>query len=44
MSPNTDGISLDFGNQDVSFGLNYNLMLSEHATGHGVFGTFRYEF
>ncbi|MDR2745308.1 MAG: autotransporter outer membrane beta-barrel domain-containing protein, partial [Desulfovibrio sp.] len=38
------GIGLDFGNQNVSFGLNYNIQLSEHATAHGVFGTFRYEF
>jgi hypothetical protein len=27
-----------------SLGLNYNLQLSEHRTGHGVFGTLRYEF
>ena len=27
-----------------SIGLNYNLQLSEHRTGHGVFGTLRYEF
>ncbi|MDR3358431.1 MAG: autotransporter outer membrane beta-barrel domain-containing protein, partial [Desulfovibrio sp.] len=40
----TGGIGLDFGNGDVSFGLNYNLMFSEHTTGNGVFGTFRYEF
>jgi hypothetical protein len=40
----TGGSGLDFGNGDVSFGLNYNLMFSEHTTGHGVFGTFRYEF
>jgi uncharacterized protein with beta-barrel porin domain len=27
-----------------SVGINYNLQLSEHRTGHGVFGTFRYDF
>ncbi|MDR3362243.1 MAG: autotransporter domain-containing protein, partial [Desulfovibrio sp.] len=38
------GVGLEFGTQNVSFGLNYNLQVSEHTTGHGVFGTFRYEF
>jgi hypothetical protein len=38
------GLGLEFGTQNVSFGLNYNLQVSEHTTGHGVFGTFRYEF
>jgi hypothetical protein len=30
--------------QGLSIGFNYNLQLSEHRTGHGVFGTLRYEF
>ena len=30
--------------QGFSVGVNYNLQLSEHRTGHGVFGTLRYEF
>lgn len=31
-------------NDNLAFGLNYNLQASEHRTGHGVFATFRYEF
>ncbi len=38
------GIGLDFGNENMSFGVNYNLLASEHETGHMVFGTFRLEF
>ena len=30
--------------QGFSVGVNYNLQLSEHRTGHGVYGTLRYEF
>jgi outer membrane autotransporter protein len=30
--------------QGFSIGINYNLQLSEHRTGHGVYGTLRYEF
>ena len=39
----TAGIELANRN-GLSFGVNYNLQLSEHRTGHGVFGTFRFEF
>ncbi len=35
---------LEFGNDTVSFGVNYNLQTGVHSTSHGVFGTFRYEF
>ena len=35
---------LEFGNDSVSFGVNYNLQAGAHSTAHGVFGTFRYEF
>uniref|UniRef100_UPI0013ECEF08 hypothetical protein n=1 Tax=Desulfovibrio sp. ZJ369 TaxID=2709793 RepID=UPI0013ECEF08 len=35
---------LEFGNDNVSFGVNYNLQTGVHSTSHGVFGTFRYEF
>jgi hypothetical protein len=38
------GLGLDFGNKDVSFGINYNITASEHSASHGVFGTFCYEF
>jgi hypothetical protein len=39
----TAGIEIANG-KGFSIGLNYNLQLSEHRTGHGVFGTLRYEF
>ncbi|WP_165174970.1 autotransporter domain-containing protein [Desulfovibrio sp. ZJ369] len=35
---------LEFGNDNVSFGVNYNLQTGVNSTSHGVFGTFRYEF
>ena len=35
---------LEFGNDNVKLGLNYNLQLGAHSTNHGLFGTFRYEF
>ena len=35
---------LEFGNDNVSFGVNYNLQAGARSTAHGVFGTFRYEF
>ncbi|MDR1777419.1 MAG: autotransporter domain-containing protein [Desulfovibrio sp.] len=38
------GVGLEFGNDTVSFGLNYNLIASEHNTNHALFGTFRVEF
>lgn len=38
------GIGFDVQNDNLSFGINYNIQASEHRTGHGVFGTVRYEF
>lgn len=38
------GIGLEMKKDNVSFGINYNIQASEHRTGHGVFGTLRYEF
>lgn len=35
---------LEFGNDQASFGVNYQLQAGEKTTAHGVFGTFRYEF
>lgn len=35
---------IEFGNETVSLGVNYNLQAGAHTTAHGVFGTFRYEF
>lgn len=35
---------LEFGNDQLSFGVNYQLQANEKSTAHGVFGTFRYEF
>ena len=35
---------LEFGNDTVSLGVNYNLQVGARSTAHGVFGTFRYEF
>lgn len=35
---------LEFGNDNVKLGVNYNLQAGAHSTSHGVFGTFRYEF
>ena len=35
---------LEFGNDTVSLGVNYNLQAGANTTAHGVFGTFRYEF
>lgn len=40
----TGGLGLDFGNDNLSFGVNYNIQASEHSTAQGVFGTVRYEF
>jgi len=39
----TAGFEVSNG-QGFSVGINYNLQLSEHRTGHGAFGTLRYEF
>ena len=38
------GLGFELGKGDFTLGLNYNLQASEHRTGHGVFGTLRYEF
>ncbi len=38
------GVGFDVQKDNVSFGLNYTIQASEHRTGHGVFGTLRYEF
>lgn len=38
----TAGVELK--NNNITLGLNYNLQASEHRTGQGLFGTFRYEF
>lgn len=38
------GVGLEMGNDTMSFGVNYTLQASQHTTGHGVFGSFRYEF
>lgn len=38
------GLGFDMKSDNLSFGLNYNIQASEHRTGHGVFGTVRYEF
>ena len=35
---------LEFGNDNMKLGVNYNLQAGAHSTNHGVFGTFRYEF
>ena len=35
---------LEFGNDNMKLGVNYNLQLGAHSTNHGVFGTLRYEF
>lgn len=40
----TGQAGLEFGNDTLSFGVNYNLQAGAHTTAHGVFGTFRYEF
>ena len=38
------GVGLEMGNDNLSFGVNYTLQAGQHTTGHGVFGSFRYEF
>ena len=35
---------LEFGNDNVKLGVNYNLQMGAQSTAHGVFGTLRYEF
>ena len=38
------GVGLEFGNENMSVGVNYTLQAGQNSTGHGVFGVFRYEF
>ena len=38
------GIGLELANDNMSIGVNYTLQAGQHTTGHGVFGSFRYEF
>lgn len=38
------GVGLELGNDTMSFGVNYTLQAGQHSTGHGLFGSFRYEF
>ncbi|MBQ3059888.1 MAG: autotransporter domain-containing protein [Desulfovibrio sp.] len=35
---------VEFGNDNVRLGVNYNLQMGAQSTAHGVFGTLRYEF
>jgi len=37
-------VGLEFGNDTVKLGVNYNLQMGAQSTAHGVFGTLRYEF
>ncbi len=37
-------VGLEFGNDNMKLGMNYNLQMGAHSTNHGVFGTLRYEF
>lgn len=37
-------VGLEFGNDELSLGVNYNGQFGEETSAHGVFGTFRYEF
>ena len=38
------GVGVEFGNDNMSVGVNYTLQAGQNSTGHGVFGMFRYEF
>jgi outer membrane autotransporter protein len=38
------GAGFELKSDDLSLGLNYNIQISEHRTGHGVFGSLRYDF
>ena len=38
------GVGLELANDNMSIGVNYTLQVGQHTTGHGVFGSFRYEF
>ncbi|MDO5537713.1 MAG: autotransporter domain-containing protein, partial [Desulfovibrionaceae bacterium] len=35
---------VEFGTDSLHLGVNYTLQAGQHSTGHGVFGTLRYEF
>ena len=38
------GVGLELANDTMSFGVNYTLQAGQNSTGHGLFGSFRYEF
>ena len=38
------GVGLELANDNMSIGVNYTLQAGQRTTGHGVFGSFRYEF
>ena len=38
------GVGLELGNDNMSIGVNYTLQAGQNSTGHGLFGSFRYEF
>lgn len=38
------GVGLELANDNMSIGVNYTLQAGQHTTGHGVFGSLRYEF
>ena len=38
------GLGLEFGSDNMAVGVNYTLQAGQTGTGHGIFGTFRYEF
>jgi len=38
------GVGFELKGDNLSVGINYNIQASDHRTGHGVFGTLRYEF
>ena len=38
------GVGLELGNDNMSIGVNYTLQTGQNSTGHGLFGSFRYEF
>lgn len=35
---------IEFGNENLSFGINYNGQFGAESSAHGIFGVFRYEF
>lgn len=38
------GLGLKLANENMSIGVNYTLQAGQNSTGHGLFGSFRYEF